>query len=89
MSTRLAPLALLTLVSLSTGCASTGATLNSGVGDAFLERAPYYAGRARPDTAPGARTGIMPVAYQAGATQHAMFEPAAGAGSPVARLLAR
>jgi hypothetical protein len=79
---------LLALVALSTACASTGATLNSGVGDAFLERPPYYAGRLRPDSAPGARTGIMPVAYQAGATQAAMFEPAAGAGSPVARLLA-
>jgi hypothetical protein len=28
------------------GCASTGATFRSGVGDAYLEQAPWYAGSA-------------------------------------------
>lgn len=74
---------------LLAGCASTGATLGSGVGDKFLERPPYYAGSLRPDTSGGARIGVLPVAYQSGATQPAMFEPAASEGSPTGRLLAQ
>lgn len=64
------------LAVLLSGCASTGATFRSGVGEAFLEHPPWYAG-ARPDPAgsPG-RTGHVPVVYQRGATQPAVFDPA-------------
>lgn len=71
-------LVVLTLV----GC--TGATLGSGVGDTRLEEAPWYAGRPAPA---GARVAYLPVAYQAGGTGTASFEPAGGPGSPAAALL--
>ena len=66
-------------------CASTGATFRSGVGDAHLERPPYYAGAA---VAAGPQPiGHLPVAYQRGATQAPIFDPASGPDSPVAALL--
>ncbi len=69
------------------GCASTGSTLGSGVGDALLERPPYYASAgAIVDTVP---IGHLPIVYQRGATQEAMFEPAGGARSGTAALLAQ
>lgn len=85
MSARLLPLLFL----LTAACASTGATFRSGVGDAFLEHPPYYAGaRTTPVATEGVRVGVLPVLYQAGAAQAAMFDPKAGAGSPLAQLLA-
>ena len=73
------------LLALSAGCATTGATFGSGVGDRQLERPPYYAGTGVPSTAlPVAR---MPIAYQRGAGQAPMFEPEGGSGSAIARLL--
>ena len=68
---------------LQTACASTGATFRSGVGDAFPERPPYYAGA--PATATPA-TGHLPVAFQRGASQSPIFDPRDGAGSPAATL---
>lgn len=65
-------------------CASTGATLGSGVGDAFLEDPPFYAGR---DVTGDARTATLPVTYQRGAVQMASFDPSASAGTPTAELL--
>lgn len=59
---------------LASSCATTGATLNSGVGDAFLEHPPYYAGR-RPASSGAPRTGHLPVTYQAGASQSSIFDP--------------
>jgi hypothetical protein len=58
---------------LLSGCASTGATLNSGVGDTFHEHAPYYAGAAV--SANAEITGHFPVVYQRGASQAATFDP--------------
>lgn len=67
------------------GCASTGATFRSGVGDTELEHPPYYAGR--PATEAAGRTGHLPVAYQEGDAQAPVLDPAA---SPAMReLLAR
>ena len=66
-------------LALLTGCA--GATFQSGVGDRFLERPPFYAGSAGPVAG---RILHLPVAYQWGATQAPVFEPA---GSRVAGLL--
>ena len=65
-------------------CATTGATFGSGVGDRFLEHPPYYAG----DAAPAGRVAHLPVAYQPGAAQAAIFDPSGAAGTPAARLIA-
>ena len=69
------------------GCATTGATFRSGVGDAHLEHPPYYAGIARPAQAEGQRIGHLPIAYQRGATQAPIFDPHDEANSPVRGLL--
>ncbi|MBL8996422.1 MAG: hypothetical protein JNL44_03810 [Gemmatimonadetes bacterium] len=80
------------LVLVASGCASsglsTGATFRSGVGDAFLEHPPYYAGAmSRTLAQPGTRIGVLPVHYQPGASQPAIFDPRWGPGSPIAALL--
>lgn len=62
----------------SAGCATTGATLGSGVGDARLDGPPYYAGRQLPVAEQSAPLGHFPIAYQRGATNPESFEPAAG-----------
>jgi 2-keto-4-pentenoate hydratase len=67
-----------------TAAACAGSTLGSGVGDAYLERPPFYAGAAV--TTEG-RIGHLGIAYQRGATQEAMFEPVNESGSPIAALL--
>lgn len=67
-----------------TAVACAGSTLGSGVGDAYLERPPFYAGAAVPTAGRIAHLGI---AYQRGATQEAMLEPANESGSPIAALL--
>lgn len=64
--------------------ACAGSTLGSGVGDAYLERPPFYAGG--PVAATG-RIGHLGIGYQRGATQEPMLEPANESGSPVAALL--
>jgi hypothetical protein len=74
------------LLALVAGTGCTGATIGSGVGDTLLERPPYYAGRIMP--ADSAAIGHVPITYQRGATQAAIFDPAEGAGTPVAALLA-
>jgi hypothetical protein len=51
------------LVLYGTACASTGATFRSGVGDAFLEKAPYYAGASRSSVS----ATIVPVLQLTGA----------------------
>lgn len=75
--------ALLALVLASTAC--TGATIRSGVGDAFPEHPPYSAGGAVPADA---RIVVLPAQYQRGASQWEVLDPAEAAGSPVAGLLA-
>jgi hypothetical protein len=67
-----------------TGIACAGSTIGSGVGDAFLENPPFYAGG--PVTAAG-RLAHLGIAYQRGATQEPIFEPANESGSPIAALL--
>jgi hypothetical protein len=77
----------LTLGMLS-ACASTGATFRSGVGDAFLEHPPYYAGRPREAVARDTTAiGHLPIAFQRGAAQPAIFDPRDGSGSEIDRLL--
>jgi hypothetical protein len=77
-----------TLLFLLTACASTGATFGSGVGDAFPANPPYAAGaRATAAADTTVRVGILPVHFQPGGGQAAMFDPRWAAGSPVAELL--
>jgi len=74
---------------LLAGCATTGATFGSGVGDRMLEHPPYYAGVAAGDAAPaGTRLAHLPIAYQRGAAQPEIFEPRADVGTPMYALLA-
>lgn len=75
----------LVLLLCAGGCASTGATVRSGVGDSWLERPPYYAGRAVADDS--ARVAWLPVTYQRGAAQAPIFEPAGGEEMPIGQLL--
>lgn len=67
-------------------CASTGATHNSGVGDTFMDHAPWYAGAyVSPADGGGGAIGHLPITFQRGATQPGTFDPAEPA---IATLLA-
>lgn len=71
------------LAPLLAGCA--GSTVNSGVGDRFFTRSPYYAGRFEPRDS--VRLAWLPIAYQRGASQPSILDPEAGEGTPVDELL--
>ena len=74
---------------LAAACATTGATFRSGVGDRLLEHPPYYAGAANDQVAADTtHIGHLPIAFQRGASQPAIFDPRDGTGSPIDRLLA-
>jgi hypothetical protein len=79
-----APAALLLALSAA-GCASTGATFGSGVGDTLLERPPFYAGARAPHDS--GRVAYLPVAYQRGGVQAPLFDPREGSGTAVDALL--
>lgn len=73
---------------LLAGCATTGATFQSGVGDSRLEHPPWAAGAQRAGIAEAfPRLGVLPVTFQRGAAQDALFDPPSGPGSAVALLL--
>jgi hypothetical protein len=73
---------------LAAACAATGATFRSGVGDRLLEHPPYYAGAANDRIATDTtRIGHLPIAFQRGASQPAIFDPRDGTGSPIDLLL--
>lgn len=72
-------------VLLAAGCATTGATLNSGVGDRLLEHPPYAAGNGH--LSGSGRIAHLPIAYQRGGSQEAFFDPEGEPGTPVAALL--
>ena len=59
---------------LIAACATTGSTLGSGVGDSYIEHPPFYAGRPL-GASPARAIGFLPVAYQRGASQPALFDP--------------
>jgi hypothetical protein len=75
----------LLLLAALTACATTGSTFRSGVGDRQLEHPPYYAGQ----TVAALPSVIvaLPVAFQRGASQSEVFDPASGAGSGIAALV--
>ena len=76
------------LALLLSACSSTGATFRSGVGDAFPDRAPYYAGaKTTFATDASARIGVLPVHYQPGVGDASIFDPKWGPNSPVGDLL--
>jgi len=71
------------------GCATTGATLGSGVDDRLLDHPPYYAGAPAAVAAPaGVRIGHLPIAYQRGSADAPIFDPQGAPGSPMDSLLA-
>lgn len=76
------------LIVLLTACATTGSTFRSGVGDRQLEHPPYYAGQTLNAVQPAPRMVAFAVAFQRGASQSEIFDPASGAGSSVAALVA-
>jgi hypothetical protein len=77
--------AILILFGMLAGCATTGATFGSGVGDTYFERPPYSAGMLVPA---GTKLAHLPITYQRGAVQPSFADPAGGPGSPLAALLA-
>ncbi len=82
MSSRIARLGLLATLA---GCATTGSTWQSGVGDRMLEHPPYAAGAG---ATADARIVRLPVTFQRGASQAPIFDPGSAAGTPVAALVA-
>lgn len=80
---------LATLLTLSAACATTGATLGSGVGDRMLSRAPFYAGaRLSPVSAAGTQVGVMPIRFQVRQGMNSIFDPRTDPNSPMSVLLA-
>ena len=75
----------LTVSATLVGCATTGATFRSGVGDSFPDRPPYRAGSAVTST--DGRIAILPIAYQRGASQADIFDPSSAPTSPISALL--
>jgi hypothetical protein len=69
---------------LMSACATTGATLGSGVADRLIDEPPYYAGARRVGS-----EGIahLPITYQRGAIQPPSFEPHSRPGTPIAGIL--
>jgi hypothetical protein len=69
-------------------CATAGSTFRSGVGDTLLDQPPWYAG-ARMAVVGGDTTPIvhLPIGFQRGATQPAVFDPSDAAGTSVHALL--
>lgn len=87
--TSVGTLAALFTAALLSACATTGATFNSGVGDAFPAHAPWYAGVTRsPVESAGVKVGILPVHYQSRDGANAIYDPSVLAGKPVATLIA-
>ena len=71
---------------LAAGCATTGSTLGSGVGDRSFDHAPFYS--SANNTEVGGRVAHLPIGFQRGATQPPSFEPPMRDGGAVAGLLA-
>ena len=66
-------------------CATTGSTYKSGVGDTMLRQAPFIAGKPVPANR---SLLVLPVGFQAGATQPASFDLKQHTGTAMADLLA-
>lgn len=73
------------MTALAAGCASTGSTLGSGVGDELLDQPPWYAGGSAINSGPIAH---VPITFQRGATDAEIFDLKSKPGTAVAGLLA-
>lgn len=67
------PRRLVALAGVPLAACAAGGTLGSGVGDALVARPPYYAGTLRDLSS--LPIGHLPVVYQSGASQPAIFDP--------------
>lgn len=74
------------LLAFTAACASTGATFRSGVAPKAFDKPPFYAGAGI--VAGQSRIAHLPIRYQRGAEQAALFEPEGGAGTPAGALVA-
>jgi len=89
MSRHLPALSIPALLVLAAGCATTGSTFRSGVGDALIEHPPFYAGaRTTPAAVPGTEVGVLPIYFQPGDAEASIFAPPWAADSQLAALLA-
>jgi hypothetical protein len=70
---------------LAAGCASISGTYGSGVPDRYLDHPPYRAGSS--DLTANTRVVLLPLNYQRGGSQPAIFEPLGNTGTPLATLL--
>lgn len=80
------PILALALLAFAGACASTGATFRSGVAPKDFDGPPFYAGAGI--TGAEARLAHLPIRYQRGAEQPALFEPEGGPDSPAGALVA-
>ena len=87
MRRRMLAAVVVTATAQTVGCATTGATYRSGVGERLLEHPPYYAGSGVGTDAAAVRWGHLPVAYQRGASHSPIFDP--GHSPQLAELLDR
>ena len=78
--------ALVVVAVLASGCATTGSTFGSGVGDRLIERPPFYAGAGL--GAGDARLAHLPIVFATEDGEPDPFAPETGEGSAVAGLLA-
>jgi hypothetical protein len=75
------------LLTVLSGCATTGATYRSGVGDRLLARPPWYAGATTTIVTPDLRIGVHPIVFQVRPGSGGIFDPSRAPGSPIAELL--
>ena len=69
---------------MAMGCASTGATFRSGVGDRYLEHPPWSAGASTALVrADSSRIGHLPIAFQRGSMHPGVFDPTVSDESPL------
>jgi hypothetical protein len=76
------------VAAFTAACATTGATFQSGVAPKSFDRPPFYAGAGATPASGERRVAHLPIHYQRGAEQAALFEPAGGSDSPAGALVA-
>ena len=76
--------ALAGILIITSGCA-TGTSLGGGVAERLVDEPPYYAGRGL--SMEHVAVAHLPIRYQRGGSQEAMFDPAEGRGTQVAMLV--
>lgn len=72
----------------SLGCATTGATFGSGVGERLVAEAPFYAGAQSTPVGEGTPVLLLPVAYDDGGRDAASTALPTGTSGPLSALLA-